>query len=291
MASSSAGSRRTFLKTASLAAAGGLLARPVVAASPAAGSRRGPAAAGLKLGVASYSLRKLSAADAIAAVQALRTPYINLKSFHLPYELSTRELIAARRRFEGAGLQIVGGGTITLAKDEDDDIRRYFEYAKAAGMPLMVIAPRPENLPRIEKFVKAYDIKAAIHNHGPEDRYFPAPADALRLIRNMDPRMGVCLDIGHTVRTGTDAVAAAAEAGARLLDVHMKDLRDLSDKNSQSIVGEGSMPTAAFFRQLQAMRYAGYVNLEYEIDADDPLPGMQRSFAYMRGVLDGLAPQ
>ena len=102
--------------------------------------------------------------------------------------------------------------------------------------------------------------------------------------------MGLCIDIGHTVRTGTDVVRAVADAGARLLDMHAKDLRDLSAKGSQCIVGEGAIPIAEIFRQLEAMRFAGYVNLEYEIDADDPLPGMKQSFAYMRGVLAGLGP-
>jgi len=242
----------------------------------------------IRLGVASYSLRKLPRADAISAIQALRSPWVNIKSFHLPYESSPAELATGRREFENAGLTIVGGGTITLDQDNDADMRRYFEYAKAAGFPLMVIAPTPQTLPRIERFVADYDIKVAIHNHGPEDEHFPEPARALKLIGNMDPRVGLCVDCGHTARTGVDVVEAIAEAGDRLLDMHMKDLRDLATRESQCIVGEGQMPITGIFKQLSEMGYAGYVNLEYEIDADDPLPGMQRSFAYMRGVLDGI---
>jgi sugar phosphate isomerase/epimerase len=102
--------------------------------------------------------------------------------------------------------------------------------------------------------------------------------------------MGLCIDVGHTVRTGTDVVRAVADAGARLHDMHIKDLRDLKDKDSQCIVGEGAIPIPATFRRLIAMRYPGYVNLEYEIEPDNPLPGMKQSFAYMRGVLAGLAP-
>jgi sugar phosphate isomerase/epimerase len=92
------------------------------------------------------------------------------------------------------------------------------------------------------------------------------------------------------VRTGTDVVRAVADAGARLHDMHIKDLRNLKDKESQCIVGEGMIPIPDIFRRLTALRYSAYVNLEYEIDADDPLPGMKQSFAYMRGVLAGLAP-
>jgi len=242
----------------------------------------------IKLGVATYSLRELSRADAIAAVRALRAKYVNIKSFHLPYESTPEELAAGRRAFEDAGLTIVGGGVITLQKDDDADIRSYFEYARAAGFPLMVIAPTPATMPRIERFVRQYGIGVAIHNHGPDDPYFPGPRDALRVIRNMDPRVGLCLDLGHTARTGVDVVQALAEAGDRLLNIHAKDLRDLREAESQCVVGEGAMPLPAIFRRLVAMGYQGSVDLEYEIDAKDPLPGMQRSFAYMRGLLRGL---
>lgn len=155
-------------------------------------------------------------------------------------------------------------------------------------MPMMIIAPTPTTLPRIERFVREYDIKVAIHNHGPEEPYFPGPQDALPLIRDMDPRVGLCVDLGHTARTGVDVVEAIAEAGDRVLDIHAKDLRDLSDRDSQCIVGEGAMPLAEIFQQLVRMNYPGYFNLEYEIDPQDPLPGMRMSFAYMRGALYGL---
>jgi sugar phosphate isomerase/epimerase len=244
---------------------------------------------GIKLGVASYSLREFSRADAIKMIQELRTPYVNIKSFHLPYENSHAELAAGRHEFEQAGLQIVGGGNNNITEDTDEHVRMFFDYAKMCGMPLLVIASKPEILPRIERFVKQYDIKVAIHNHGPEDKYFPAPKDALKLITNMDARVGLCIDVGHTTRTGADVVQAIAEAGNRVLDVHIKDLKDLMDKESQCIVGEGKMPIPEIFAQLQKMKYAGYVNLEYEIDKDNPLPGMKQSFAYMRGVLAGLA--
>ena len=246
------------------------------------------APAEIKLGVASYSLRELSRTDAIAAIQALRTPYVSIKSMHLPYESTPQELAAGLEEFEAAGLTVVGGGVVTLQQDDDDDIRTYFEYARAAGMPLMVIAPTATTLPRIESFVMEYGIKVAIHNHGPGDAHFPGPRDALPIIRDMDPRVGLCVDLGHTTRTGVDIVETLAEAGDRVLDVHVKDLRDLLVAESQCIVGEGAMPIPAIFRQLVAMGYSGYVNLEYEIDAQDPLPGMLQSFAYMRGVLAGL---
>ena len=260
-------SRRGFLKFAALGAAGAVLTEPSRAsAAPSsdagavarltgrAGANRIADDAAVKLGVASYSLRAFSRADAIRMTNALGTRYINLKSFHLPYESTPEQIAAARQEIAAAGLEIVGGGTITFETDTDDGVRKYFEYAKAAGMPLIVCTGKPSVLPRVEKFVKQYNIKIAIHNHGPEDPDYPSPYDALKAVKGMDPRMGLCIDIGHTVRTGTDVVRAVADAGPRLLDMHAKDLRDLKVMESQCIVGEGKMPIPEIFRQLRAIR-------------------------------------
>jgi sugar phosphate isomerase/epimerase len=242
----------------------------------------------LKLGVCSYSFREFGRNLALKMTRACGTRYINLKEFHLPYTLSADELKKARAQIEKAGFTIAGGGTIYLQKDDDDDMRHYFDYAKNAGMPVMVIGATKQTVPRIEKFVKEYDIQAALHNHGPEDRNFPSPYDVLEAVKGMDPRMGLCMDLGHSMRTGADVVKACADAGSRLLDVHIKDLADPKSAGSQCDVGEGVMPVVALFRQLKKMNYQGYVNLEYEINGYEPLVGMQKSFAYMHGVLDAL---
>jgi sugar phosphate isomerase/epimerase len=242
----------------------------------------------IKLGIASYSLRKFSRADAIKMIKALNVEYVNVKDFHLALTSTPAEIAQAKKEFDDAGLKIVGVGNVSFAKNDDSEMKRNFEYAKALGAPVMVMAPTTETLPKIEKLVKEYNIKAAIHNHGPEDKHFPAPSDVLKAVKGMDPRMGLCIDIGHTVRTGADVVASVREAGNRLHDMHSKDLADLKDKKSQVAVGDGAIPIVAIFKQLQKMRYPGYVNLEYEINETDPLPGMQKSFAYMRGVIAGL---
>ena len=285
--------RRSFLKFAALGAVGAAFTKPDAVRAALATGRPSVVLpptedVGVKLGVASYSLRNFSREKAIEMTKALGTPYINFKSVHLPYDASPAEIAAARAEVDAAGLHIVGGGLVTFETDTDDGVRKYFDYAKAAGMPVMVSTCHPGVLPRIERFVKQYNIKIAIHNHGPEDKDFPSPYDVLKVVKAMDPRIGLCIDVGHTVRTGTDVVRAVVDAGPRLLDMHVKDLRDLKVMESQCIVGEGKIPIVEIFRQLRAMRYAGYVNLEYEIDADDPLPGMKQSFAYMRGVLAGL---
>jgi sugar phosphate isomerase/epimerase len=285
--------RRDFLKLAALGAVGATFFESSTASEALAGDPekhiyRRAQKAGIKLGVASYSLRNFPRDKAIEMTKALGVRYINFKSMHLPYDAAPAEIALARQQLAAAGLELVGGGMITFETDTDDGVRKYFDYAKAAGMPLMVATCKADTLPRIEKFVKQYDIKIAIHNHGPEDPDFPSPYDVLKAVKGMDSRIGLCIDWGHTVRTGTDVVRATADAGPRLLDMHAKDLRDLKVAESQCTVGEGKMPTAEIFRQLEKMKYPGYVNLEYEIEPDNPMPGMQQSFAYMRGVLAGL---
>lgn len=234
----------------------------------------------IRLGVASYSLRKFKRAQAIEIIKACGTPYVNIKSVHLPYTLSPEELAAGRKEFDDAGLQVVGSGNNSLASEKD--IAALFEYAKAARFPLLVIAPKPGLLPRVEEAVKKSGIPVAIHNHGPEDKDFPAPSDALKLIKDMDPRVGLCVDVGHTTRAGKDVVQEIADAGSRVLDMHIKDLKNLLDPKSQAPVGDGKMPVPEIFRALLKLGYKGYVNLEYEIDENDPLAGMKKSFAYMR---------
>ena len=257
-----------------------------------AGGGRGGATSGdagdLKLGVASYSFREFSRKIAIAGTKKLNTPYINFKDMHLPLNTNKADMEKFHKDVDKAGLTIMGGGNVSFSKDDEADIRSKFEYAKMAGMPLIVCAPTHETLPKMEKYVKEFDIKIAVHNHGPEDKHFPTPQSVLEVVKNMDPRMGLCIDIGHTARTGANIVASIAEAGARLLDMHVKDLSDPMKKDSQVPVGDGTLPFPAIFRQLKKMNYQGGVMLEYEIDDTDPLPGMIKSFAYMRGVLAGI---
>ena len=243
----------------------------------------------IKLGVASYSFHKFDRAHVIEFLKQLNTPWLNCKDVndHLPMTppSATDEAVAA---YKAAGIELTAVGVIYFPTAEEADIRQKFEYAKRAGVSLIVGSPTREVLPAVEKFVKQYDIRLAIHNHGPEDKQWPSPLDILNVITPMDPRIGLCIDVGHTARAGTDVVEAIHKAGPRLFDVHIKDLADMKVKESQVAVGDGKMPIRGIFEALNAIGYKGYVDLEYEIHEDDPLPGMVKSFAYMRGVLAGM---
>ncbi|MYK12399.1 MAG: sugar phosphate isomerase/epimerase [Acidobacteriia bacterium] len=278
--------RRSFLGTAAVLPAASAAAASTQQASNGAGPHHWD---DLKLAVATYSLRKFSRSAAIDICRQLGVKYVNVKSFHMPYYLSADDLKAARKEFEKAGLEVVAGGNISLRSDDSSELEHYFKYAVAAGMPIMVCAPTHSNLGAIEKLAIKYDRKMAIHNHGPEDKFYPAPSDVIKRVKNMDPRMGLCVDVGHAVRTGADILEEIDGAWDRIYDFHVKDLADFGSKESRVDVGDGKMPIAAIFKMLKERKYPGVVGLEYEVVADHPQLGMAKSFSYMRGVLDGQA--
>jgi sugar phosphate isomerase/epimerase len=275
--------RRDFLTTVAAAS----VLPHLTGRATAAAAAKAPNAP-LKLGVASYSLRKFPFDKALEMAKACDVKYINFKDVHIPQTDSPEAIKAARAKAEGAGFTIMGGGTITMKNDEAAT-RKSFEYARLAGMPLIVAAPSMDSLDMVERLAKEFDIRVAIHNHGPEDKVFPSPYDVYKAVKARDKHMGLCVDIGHTWRTGTDPTKAVLELRDRVYDLHVKDLRDLKVKESQCIVGKGAIDFAGLFRALVKIGYTGHVGLEYEIDENDPLPGMLQSFAYMRGVLAGIS--
>ncbi len=281
-------SRRDFVRSAAFGA--GALAVPAAAFSLPQQDTVAEKAPPIRLGLASYTFRNFTRAQMIGFMKQLNITDLNAKDAkdHLP--MDPQQESAALADYSAGGIKLHAAGAIYFPKDEDDDIRFKFEYCKRAGIGVIVAGdPTLENLPRMEKFVKQYDIRIAIHNHGPEDKLWPSPLDVLKAVKNMDVRMGCCIDVGHTARAGTDVVQAIHAAGPRLFNMHMKDLTSFHDKESQVAVGDGIMPVREIFKALIALKYRGFVDLEYEVHADDPMPGVISSFAYMRGVLAGMA--
>jgi sugar phosphate isomerase/epimerase len=291
--------RRNFLGAA------GIVGLGTVGVTPSS-ARIEPTPWGIKVGIATYSLRSFDRAKAIEMMKTLQTPWLSIKEVHLAQKSSKAEVQAGAneyvsldlvragaKEFTDAGFKIMSGGNVDMKETTIEGLRPHFEYAKAAGMPMMVCAPTHDNVKMIETLVKEYDIKIAIHNHGPEDKHFPTPRTVLDAVDSLDPRCGLCMDVGHSARAGVDVVKTIGEAGSRLLDMHVKDLRDFTGKGTPSFgqcdCGDGEMPFPGIFKQLKKMNYQGCVNLEYEINDKNPMPGMNRSFSYMRGVLAGLA--
>ena len=236
-----------------------------------------------ELGLASYTLREFKLEETLAMTKRVGLKNICFKSMHLTLDSTPAQIRATVQKVKDAGLNLYGGGVISMKKE--NQILQAFNYAEAAGMKVIIAAPSPEMLPMIEKKVKQYDIKVAIHNHGPGDDLFPTPAVALKHIRNLDKRIGMCHDIGHTKRYGSDPIAETKLCGDRLHDVHIKDV-SAANKNGHGVeIGRGVIDIPKFLKTLIKMEYDGIVSFEYEKDAKDPLAGLAESVGYVKGVL------
>ncbi len=277
-------SRRLFLQNSVLGSAVlGLGAFPR-RASAALTKPEGDPCAGLKLGVTSYTLRKFTLDQAIDMTKQAGVKYISLKDMHLPMKSTPEQRKEAHAKIEAAGLVLFGGGVIYM-KNDAEQIRAAFDYARDAGMPTIVCSPDIDALDTVEKLAKEYDIRIAIHNHGPGDQKYPSPLDVLRLVKDREAHMGICMDVGHTVRIGQDPVAAIQECKARLYDFHIKDVTAATPKGKGTEVGRGVIDIVAVLKALVQIKFPYHVALEYEEKADAPLPGMVESFGYIRGVL------
>jgi len=242
---------------------------------------------GLRLGIASYSLRNLNFDDTIAVVKVMRILNVALFRLHCNWEgAQIEECRAVGAKLQAAGLALSGSGVVNLPDDEVK-CRRAFENVKAAGMGTMVCKPDLAALPLVAKLAREFDQKLAIHNHGPEDKVYPTPAVAFEAVKGLDSRVGLCIDVGHTERGGEDAVAAIRKYASRVYDVHLKDsvavpgaMRDIPIE-----VGAGRLDIRGMLRALLDIKYDGVVSFEYERVAGNPVTGLAESIGYVRGVL------
>ncbi len=276
--------RRNFLQTGLLGSTV-LAVAALPASAPAALTKpAGDPLRGLKLGMASYSFQKFTLDQAISMTKQTGLKYINLKDFHLAMKSTPAERQEAHKKIVDAGLTLMGGGVIYM-KNNEAEIHSVFEYAKDAGMPTIVCSPDPEALDTVEKMAKEYDLRIAIHNHGPTDKKYPSPRDVLKLVKDRDQRMGICMDVGHTVRIGEDPVAAIHDCASRLYDFHIKDETLPAKEGKPTEVGRGVIDIVGVLKALIDIKFPGHVGLEYEANREDPLPGVLESVGYMRGVL------
>ena len=239
---------------------------------------------GLKVGLASYSFSKLPLDSAIQGIRRVGVNYVSIKDAHLPLKSTALERKTVAQKFRDAGITPLSCGVITLTNDETQ-VRNAFEYARDAGIPTIVCKPTHESLPLLDKLVKEFGLKLAIHNHGPEDKVWPSPLDVWAAIQKYDERIGVCVDVGHTARCGVDPAHALRTCAGRLYDVHFKDLTS-KDGNARPIeVGRGVLDIHGMLETLLHIGYSHHVGLEHEKDMTDPIPGAAESFGYIRGTL------
>lgn len=280
-------SRRNMIKTSTLAAGALPFLRlgGVTSAMTPDGDHQWR---GLKVGVASYTLRKMPLDAAIKAIRRVGLNYVSIKDFHLSLKSTAEERKAVAQKFKDAGITPLSCGNITMENNEAN-IRQAFEYARDAGLPTIVCSPHPDSMPILDRMVKEFNIRLAIHNHGPEDKRFPSPYDVWKAVQQYDARIGLCIDVGHTARAKVDPAEAIVKCRARLYDMHFKDIGS-TEPNGQTIeAGRGVLDLKAILRATLKIQYQHLVSFEYEKDADDPLPGLAETVGYVRGLLTSIS--
>ena len=273
--------RRGFLKATAISAVGTML--PINASS----QPKQRESTKLKLGVASYSLRDFTQAKAINMAKRAGLEYICFKSMHMPLSSTPSEIQAGVKKVNEAGMTLYGGGVIYMKTKEEVD--QAFEYAKHAQMSVIVGVPAHNLLEYTSQKVGQYQIKMAIHNHGPGDDLYPSPESIYERVKSLDPGLGICMDIGHTQRIGVDPIKAGIQYFDRLFDIHLKDVDKASPEGGSVEIGRGVIDIPGFLNMLVEKQYGGVACLEYEKDGNDPLPGLSESVGYVKGCLDSMA--
>ena len=238
------------------------------------------------LGMASYTFRKFTLDQALEMTKMLDLKKITLKDMHLPMTITPSEMAVVHKKMKDAGIELSSCGVVYMKTAEE--VHKAFAYAQLAGIKMMVGVPEQSLLGLAEEKVKETDIALAIHNHGPTDQRFPSPESAYSLIKNMDKRMGLCIDVGHTQRLGLDPADQVKKYFDRLLDVHIKDVSSADAKGSTVEIGKGVIDTIKLLKTLLDLKYGKTLHLEYEKDQNNPMPGVVYSIAYLRGALDSM---
>lgn len=282
-------SRREFLKMAAIGAAGGSLITSTTGFSTTfvknqeAIRKEKSDRIQFTLGMASYTFRHFNLDETIAMTQRLGLKKIAFKDFHLPLDSTVEQIKAVAAKVKNAGLDLYGCGVVYMKNE--DEVNRAFNYARAAGMQTIIGVPEHDLLDLVNNKVQEYDIKVAIHNHGPGDERYPSPASVYERVKNLDMRIGLCIDIGHTKRLGLDPSESAEKFADRLIDVHIKDVSAAAKEGNTIEIGRGVIDIPRFLRTLIKIKYSGMASFEFEKDEADPLPGVAESVGYVKGVL------
>ena len=278
--------RRTALQTLAAGAALPFLGSRAPAADNPQSAFRAPHS--FTLGVATVTLKALPLENMLAAVHRVGLDRISLHRAHSPWENQPGQWRDTAARIRSAGVTTLCCGVLYLKNDEPA-MRRMMEYVKAHGLAFFSCSPEPAALPLLEKLVREYDLRCAIHNHGPEDKSWPSVQGVMSAIGPLDPRIGLCLDVGHCYRSGEDPVEMIRRHSARLYDVHLKDtIAAVGDRKDTPVeMGRGRLDLSGILSALRETGYAHAAWLEYEKDPDDPVAGLAESTGYIRGLLRG----
>ena len=237
----------------------------------------------LKYGVASFTLREFTTAKALDMTLRSGIDRITLKSMHLPMDSGVETIKKTVALCKEKGVDFYGAGVVYMKTKEEVD--QAFEYAKIAELKMIIGVPNHELLDYVEQKVITYDIKLAIHNHGPGDDVYPSAESAYVKIKDRDKRMGLCIDIGHTKRIQRSPSQDVTDFFDRVFDIHLKDVTAAQADGKTCIIGRGVIDFPAFLKTVTDLGYTGTLALEYEAEGNDPLPGMMESIGYVKGIV------
>jgi sugar phosphate isomerase/epimerase len=277
--------RRNFIR---LAGAGVLAAGavPVIGSSVAVDhkpEKRKKPVNNFTLGMAGYTFYQLPLDRAIEIMKIVNVTKLSLKDNFLPLDSNQETITSVLGKFRSAGIDVYTVGVIYM--EDLSQVERAFEYARMAGVKMIVGAPNINLLPLVVDMVKKYNIRVAIHNHGPDNKLFPTATDIWDQIKNLHPWIGICLDIGHTVRAGQDPVRDVTRYASRIFDIHIKDVTAASKDGRTIEMGRGIIDIPAFVEALRKIDYPGMCSLEFEKDMKDPIAGIAESIGYFRGIM------
>ena len=276
-------SRRTFFKQSLLGAlaVGGLQIPREAAADPVV-AKKPKAVNPFKLGMAGYTFVHFDLETTLKTMKRLGVKNLCIKDFHLPLNSTDEQIKAFHAKCAEYGVKGYAVGPIYMKSEAEID--RAFEYAKRVGVKLIVGVPNYELLPYVDKKVKEYDFHYAIHLHGPDIKTYPDATDVWEHTKDLDARIGMCLDVGHDLRNGCDPVADLRKYHTRVFDMHIKDVDGASKAGKAIELGRGLIDFPALVKMMRKVNYTGMCSLEYEKDMKDPFLGIAESIGYFKAV-------
>jgi len=267
-------SRRSFVAASALAAAS------------LPGRGRAAADGGeLNLGIQMYSLRGYPVDEALGHVKDLGLKVIEFYPGMFPVTDDQAAIDAMKDKVSALGLTMSAYGVNRFTKDAAAN-RKLFAFAKAAGIQILGADPDPDSFASLDDLVKEFDIRIAIHNHGPTHRYNKV-IDVLDAIEKHDRRIGACADLGHYLRSGEQPTEVIRLLAGRLYGIHLKDFAEMQDKTKGVILGQGHIDVPAVFAALEQAKFPadGALSIEYEENPTNPLAEIRACIEAARAAL------
>ena len=237
-----------------------------------------------RMGIAGYTFIKIDLDKALETMEKVDVHYLCIKDFYLPLNSNADQIAQFKEKLKSKG--VVGYAVGPIYMKSEGEIDRAFDYAQKVGVKLIIGIPTYELLPYVEKKVKEFGFNYAIHLHGPDIETFQDADEVWNHVKDLDPRIGMCLDIGHDTRNGKDPVADLKKYHKRVFDIHLKDVTGSNKQGYSLEIGRGIIDFPAFIKMLRKVRYTGVCSLEHEKNMTDPYMGISESMGYFRGVIE-----